>query len=116
MLKESLKKEVLIYQDAQGREPLTQWLEAIKDKKTALRIRNRLRRIELGNLGHSKSLGEGVHELKLSFGPGYRVYFGTHGPQVVILLCAGDKHSQAQDIKRAKKYWKDYQEAMLWEN
>lgn len=108
MPKEALANEVLIYQDAQGREPVIEWLEALRDKKTERRIRNRLRRLELGNFGHYRSLGEGLCELKLPFGSGYRIYFGTMGSQTVILLCAGDKHSQKHDIERAKQYWQDY--------
>jgi len=67
-----------------------------------------LSRIESGNLGHSKPVGKGVQEVKISHGPGYRVYFGFDGPVVVVLLCGGDKSKQRSDIAKAVKYWKDF--------
>jgi putative addiction module killer protein len=72
-------------------------------------IAKRLRRVELGNLGDYRSLGAGVYELKIDYGPGYRIYFGQIGLTVVLLLCGGDKSSQDQDISQAKKYWRDYE-------
>lgn len=65
-------------------------------------------RFELGNLGDHKSVGEGVWEARLDFGPGYRVYLGQDGPVVVLLLCGVDKSTQAKDIRQAKTYWKRY--------
>lgn len=70
--------------------------------------RGRLDRVRLGNLGQYRSAGEGVFELKIDFGPGYRVYFGQEGNTVVILLCGGDKKTQDKDIKSAREYWADY--------
>ena len=64
--------------------------------------------MRLGNLGNIRSLGDGVSELKVDFGPGYRVYFGEDGPRVVVLLIGGDKGSQQRDIAKAKDYWRDY--------
>ena len=63
-----------------------------------------------GNFGNSRSVGSGVYELRLHFGSGYRIYFGEVGDTVVLLLCGGDKSSQARDIRRAKTYWLDYKE------
>ena len=65
-------------------------------------------RLEQGNFGDCASVGDGVSELRMFFGPGYRVYFGEHGDVVVILLCGGDKSSQNRDIEQAKTYWKEY--------
>ncbi len=70
---------VKIYQNERGDEPFTEWLESIKDKVTQARIRQRLRRVELGNLGDYRFVGEGVFEMRLHFGPGYRVYYGQAG-------------------------------------
>lgn len=71
------------------------------------RIRKRILRIEDGNLGDYKSLGDGVFELRFFFGAGYRVYFGIIGETVVLLLCGGDKSTQNKDIKKAKEIWKE---------
>lgn len=72
------------------------------------RIVRRIARLELGNFGDFRSVGEGVQELRIPIGPGIRVYFGRQGEAIVVLLCGGDKHSQRHDIGRAKLYWKDY--------
>lgn len=94
------------YVDGRGREPFREWLDDLKDVSARARIRLRLDRLKLGNFGNFRSVGEGVCELKIDVGPGYRVYFGlTHD---VIVLCGGDKSSQESDIHEAKKYWMDY--------
>lgn len=100
---------VQVYQDENGREPFITWLESIRDTRTRLRIRKRLRRVELGNFGDYRSVGDGIFELRFHFGPGYRVYFGRVGETVVLLLVGGDKGSQTRDIQRAKAYWHEYQ-------
>ena len=97
-----------IYRDEQGNEPFTEWLESVGDRATQARIRGRLRRIELGSLGDHRSVGEGLFELRLHFGPGYRVYFGQIGDEVILLLAGGAKKTQQRDIKKAKQYWYDY--------
>lgn len=74
-------------------------------------VRARLNRIRLGNFGDCKSVGNGVEELRIDFGPGYRIYFGRQGLLAVILLCGGDKKTQARDIATAQKYWKEYLDA-----
>ena len=71
-------------------------------------VRARLNRIRLGNFGDCKSIGGGVEELRIDFGPGYRIYYGREESLVVILLCGGDKKTQARDILRARQYWKEY--------
>ena len=103
-------KTVIIYQDENGIEPYTNWFLALKDKKSKSRIEVRLRRLEHGLYGDCESVGEGVFELRMFFGPGYRIYFGEDAENIVILLCGGDKNSQKQDITNAKKYWKDYKD------
>jgi len=74
-------------------------------------VRSRLNRIRLGNFGDCKSVGGGVEELRIDFGPGYRVYYGREGALVVVLLCGGSKKSQARDIVTAQRQWKEYLDA-----
>ena len=78
------------------------WLVALRDVAARARIAKRIDRIAQGNFGDAKSVGDGVSELRFTFGPGYRVYYTRRGDIVVILLCGGDKGSQEQDIERAK--------------
>lgn len=100
--------EILRYQREDGREPFTEWLDALRDKVAQARIRVRLRRVQAGNFGDSEAIGGGVIELRVHVGAGYRVYCGRHGRAVVILLCGGDKGSQATDIKRANELWSEW--------
>ena len=102
-------KKVIIYADENGTEPFAKWLEDLRDGQARRRILTRLRRVEQGNYGDYKSLQDGVYELRLTFGPGYRVYFGEDGDTVVVLLSGGDKSTQGKDIEQAKIYWKRYQ-------
>ena len=95
----SNKKTLVIYQDNNCKEPLIEWLNSLKDINIKARINNRLRRIEMGNLGDFKSVGEGVFELRFDFGAGYRVYFAEVDNVIVLLLCGGDKNSQSKDKK-----------------
>ncbi len=78
------------------------WLSGLRDSKGKARILARLRSAELGNLGDSEPVGEGVSEMRIHYGPGYRVYFKRTGKVLIILLCGGDKSSQKRDIKKAK--------------
>ena len=100
---------IKIYVTVQGREPFTEWLHGIKDAKSRAIIRARLNRIRLGNFGDCHSVGDGVHEFRIDYGPGYRIYFGRVGVKVILLLCGGDKGSQSRDTVKAKEYLKDYQ-------
>jgi len=93
-----------------GKVPFLEWLNGLKDSLTRLRIRRRLDRLELGNLGDCKSVGKGVLELRLTFGSGYRIYFAEYDEEIIILLCAGDKGSQTKDIKKAQEYWDELKE------
>jgi putative addiction module killer protein len=101
-------KILKIYQTASGAVPFLEWLHALRDGRTRAIILARLARVRLGNMGNTRPVGEGVHELKIDFGPGYRVYFGQDGTEVVILLNGGDKRTQEEDIETAKEYWQTY--------
>ena len=109
-MRNAYPREVEIYCSRGGREPFTEWLNAIRDQKTQRRIRTRLTALKLGNFGDYKSVGGGVFELRFYFGGGYRIYFGEVDNTVVLLLCGGDKSSQTRDIERAKAYWSAYKE------
>jgi putative addiction module killer protein len=100
--------EVRKYVDALGRCPLDDWLSRLRDRQGKARVQVRIDRLALGLEGDTKGVGEGVRELRIDSGPGYRVYFAWDGPALVLLLCGGNKSSQASDIKRAKTYWRDY--------
>lgn len=81
-----------------------------RDKVAVYRIRARLDRVELGNFGMAKPVGDGVSELKVDHGPGYRAYYAMNGKTVVLLLIGGDKSTQQKDIETAKAYWKRQKE------
>ena len=107
---ETRPREIELYTTQNGREPFTDWFESIRDRTIRNRIDRRIDRLENGNFGDCRPVGEGVFELRLHFGPGYRIYFGEVANTVILLLCAGDKSSQQNDIERAKTYWLDYKE------
>lgn len=86
------------------------WLSNLRDRRAIALINARLRRVSLGNWGDADSVGEGVYELRIHYGPGYRVYFLPEGTTVVILLCGGDKGSQRRDIVRAKQLAQDWRQ------
>ena len=104
-------REIQAYRTQNGREPFTEWLRSLRDQRTRDRIRKRLERLGDGNFGDCQSVGNGVFELRVHFGAGYRIYFSEMGKTTVLLLCGGDKSSQAQDIQRAKTYWLKHKEA-----
>ena len=100
---------ILHYRTVEGRFPYREWIESIVDKTTRAAVLARVDRLAFGAFGDWKAVGDGVCELRIHFGAGYRVYFGRDGKAVVILLCGGEKRSQDADIKRAKRHWKDYE-------
>ncbi|MEE3717019.1 type II toxin-antitoxin system RelE/ParE family toxin [Tumidithrix elongata RA019] len=107
---ESHPKEIRRYITKDGKIPFAIWIDALRDSKVRAKINERLRRASLGNLGDFKSLADGVFELRIDYGSGYRVYFGQVGSTIVLLLCGGDKSTQTRDIRKAKEYWADYEQ------
>jgi putative addiction module killer protein len=95
------------YVDKRGYSPFRDWLDSLSLAAKA-RIQARVLRVESGNLGDHKSVGEGVMELRFDFGPGYRVYFGKDGDTLILLLMGGDKGTQRRDIKKAQELWSEY--------
>lgn len=100
---------VLQYQTTAKRVPYQEWFDSLTDKSVQAAALARVNRLRLGTFGDWQPVGEGVSELRIHHGAGYRIYFGRRGQTVVILLSGGDKRSQDTDIKTAKKYWKDYE-------
>ena len=100
--------EIREYTTKEGRAPFSEWLLQLEDRRSRARILVRLNRIRLGNLRDSKSVGQSVFELRMTFGPGFRVYFARGGMTVILLLCGADKRAQSKDIQKAKDCWADY--------
>ena len=102
-----VQRKSIIYKTAAGVEPYVEYLDSLRDRQAAAKIKIRVTRAEMGNLGNHRTVGLGVIELKIDFGPGYRVYVAPYGNEAIILLCAGDKSAQDKDIARAHSYWED---------
>lgn len=108
---EAQPKEIRRYVTPEGKIPFTDWLDELRDRKAQAKIKERLKRVSLGNLGDYKSLGEGVFELRVNYGPGYRIYFGQIENTIVLLLLGGDKSTQEEDINKAQEYWEEYEKS-----
>jgi len=98
---------LLDYETESGKCPFREWIDEL-DFAISARIEARLKRLAFGNFGDAKSVGRGVSELRFNFGSGYRVYFAQSGGNIVLLLCGGDKGTQAKDIELAQSYWADF--------
>ena len=105
---EPIQRDVVVYRDPEGRSPAREWLLGLDDATVRAAVLTRIRRLQLGNPGDTKSLGEGVHELRIHAGGGVRLYYGLDGRVLVVLLCGGTKRTQARDIAKAKKLWAAY--------
>ncbi len=106
-------REIRIFETKGGKLPFEEWLEGLRDARARARIEVRIDRLEQGNFGDCKPVGEGVLELRIDVGPGYRVYFAEEGVIVILLLIGGDKSTQDKDIRTAKTYWREYKESAL---
>jgi putative addiction module killer protein len=101
--------EIRYYAASSGHQPFAEWFADL-DPVARAKVARALVRMEQGNLSNVKSIGEGVLEYRIDFGPGYRVYFGRDGEVLVILLTGGTKKRQQRDIEAAKEYWRDYRQ------
>ena len=99
--------DVLLYEQEDGHSPFADWFDAL-DRQAAAKVTIAVDRLRLGNLSSVKSVGAGVQEYRINWGPGYRLYLGRDGDKLVILLIGGTKHRQGADIERAKQHWADY--------
>ena len=100
--------EIREYVTLGGRVPFLEWIDKLRDRSARTRIRVQLDRLLTGNFGDHKSLGHGLHELRIHYGPGYRIYYGLEGQALILLLCGGNKATQQSDIRLAANYWQDY--------
>lgn len=99
---------IVLYVDARGLAPFGAWLGTLSDREATARIRVRLERLRLGNQGDSRTVGEGVVELRIHHGPGYRIYIARFARETVVLLGGGSKKTQSRDITQAKARWADF--------
>jgi putative addiction module killer protein len=100
--------EVRRYLTRSGRDMFGEWLAELTDVRAKAKIVARIDRLSAGNFGDCKSLRGGLFELRIDWGPGYRIYYATVGQALVLLLCGGDKRKQSSDVRRALEYLKDY--------
>ncbi|HUZ64822.1 MAG TPA: type II toxin-antitoxin system RelE/ParE family toxin [Acetobacteraceae bacterium] len=101
--------ELRHYLTPEGKDLIAEWLRQLRDVRAKAAIIRRLNRLEQGNFGDFKPLRDGVHELRIDVGPGYRVYYARAGRILILLLCGGTKRTQDTDIERACGYWRDWQ-------
>src|SRR5215468_4235632 len=102
--------EIRHHLTAAGRDPFQEWLDKLKDLTARVAIQRRVDRVAAVHFGEHKFLQDGVWELKIDLGPGYRVHYARTRSTVVLLLCGGTKRTQAADIATAMRYWRDYQQ------
>lgn len=104
----AMKNTINEYTDEQGKSPYARCLSRLRDARAKAKIIMQVDKMELGLFGDVEPIGEGLSELRIHYGPGYRVYYGKDGQHVYLLLCGGDKSTQSKDIKQAKAYWQDH--------
>ncbi len=102
--------ELRHYTNPEGQDLFGRWLDGLSDRQAQARVAARLIRLNNGNFGDCKPLGEGVWEVRIDWGPGYRVYYAIDGKRVILLCEGGDKRTQTADINRAKKRWSEWQQ------
>jgi len=100
--------EIEIFGNSNGKEPFTEWFNNLRDTIARIKIRQRLDRMTKGNFGDVESIGEGVSEAKIDYGPGYRIYFAHLGKKKILILYGGDKSTQKKDIKKSHEYYKEF--------
>jgi len=103
-----LEREIQKLELENGLVPFDEWFDSLCDPRMQAAVDARLTRVRAGNFGDCKSVGDGVFELRITFGSGLRVYYGLHGRKVVVLLGGGDKRSQPRDIRRAQQLWRQF--------
>lgn len=102
------EREIRVYETQDGKRPFEDWIKSLRDKRAKARVFARIDRLSLGNFGDCRSVGGGVYELRVHYGPGYRLYFALLGTTVVLLLTGGTKKGQRRDVEKAQEYWKEF--------
>ena len=110
---QTVPRKVETYVTGDGKDVFQGWLNGLADRRARVLLEKTVAKVRLGNLGQHKSVGEGVQEIVLDYGPGYRIYFGEHGTTLVVLLLGGTKKRQEEAIRLAKQYWNDWKERTL---
>jgi putative addiction module killer protein len=105
----TLEREVWFFVASDGICPFVEWMDSLRDGRVHSRVSVRIRRLATGNLGDVKALKDGLFEMRLHFGPGWRVYFGMEDAHIILLLTGGTKDSQERDIEKARGYWSEYE-------
>lgn len=105
---QTIEREIKKLELQNGLVPFDEWFDSLRDLRVQAAVDARLTRVRAGNFGDCKSVGGGVFELRISFGPGLRVYYGLHGQKIVVLIGGGDKRSQSRDIRCAKELWQQF--------
>jgi putative addiction module killer protein len=108
MIDRAPRKRKVLHYVSDGKDLFGDWLSGLKDRAGRAAILKRVSRAEDGNLGDRRAVGSGAWEMRVDFGPGYRVYYGEDGPRIILLLCGGDKSTQDKDIRRARELWAQY--------
>ncbi len=104
----TFKYTIEMYTTEDNQKPFLEWMHSLSDKKAGIKILDRIDRVQLGNLGNYKSLKNGIFELKIYFGPGYRIYFAYGALDKILILYGGTKATQRKDIEKAKKFYQNY--------
>lgn len=105
---ETTEKEIEFYITPEGKIPFNEWYESLKDKRGREEVKRRLNRAIQGNFGDHKILVEGLYEMRITYGRAYRIYYTEKDKRIIVLLCAGYKSTQSEDVEKAKQYLKDY--------
>ena len=112
-MQQAVPKIVVTYVTRDGKDVFQGWLDGLADRQARVLVDKTIAKVRLGNLGRHKSVGQGVQEIVLDYGPGYRIYFGEHGTTLVVLLVGSTKKHQQDAITLAQRYWNDWKERTL---
>ncbi|NBV06890.1 MAG: type II toxin-antitoxin system RelE/ParE family toxin [Proteobacteria bacterium] len=105
-----IPRSISYYKSRNNKMPFMDWISNL-DPSTKEVVYERIEKVKVGYFGDYKNLGDGVFELRINFGSGYRIYYAVNGKDIILLLCAGNKDTQSRDVKKAKFFWEEYKNA-----